>query len=181
MHCLPLCVAFEHGIACLDVTLIGRSLWVKTLLLASNRVAYSGPGAAPPASHPFQLLTLPSTPAGAETERSDAAAVGTWGMEALILTLPGLKPLFKETLPTDVIPRRWGGAHRALGCCTACRWCACPLWVDAAARTHSCSAYPFQATSAHPSAPPRLPAAHCLSSLRATPTCSALQPLPLLT
>lgn len=51
------------------------------------------------------IACLDVTPVGAETERSDAAAVGTWGMEALILTLPGLKPLFKETLPTDVIPR----------------------------------------------------------------------------
>ena len=93
------------------------------------RVAYSGSGAAPPAAHPFQLLTLSATPAGAETERSDAAAVGTWGMEALILTLPGLKPLFKETLPTDVIPRRWGGctvrwaaALHAGGVLALCGW-----------------------------------------------------------
>lgn len=57
-------------------------------------------------THTSLLSTRPSTAAGSETERSDAVAVGTWGMEAAILTLPGLKPLFKEALPTDVIPRR---------------------------------------------------------------------------
>jgi DNA damage-binding protein 1 len=51
------------------------------------------------------IACLDVTPVGSKTERSDAVAVGTWGMEAQILTLPGLKPLFKEALPTDVIPR----------------------------------------------------------------------------
>lgn len=47
--------------------------------------------------------------AGEDRERSDAVAVGTWGMDAIILQLPSLKPLFQEALPTDVIPRRWAG------------------------------------------------------------------------
>ena len=55
--------------------------------------------------------------AGSDTERSDAVAVGTWGMEAQILTLPGLKPLFKEVLPTDVIPRRWASRCSIPCCC----------------------------------------------------------------
>lgn len=121
----------EHDIACLDVTPVGQSLGVKTFLLASRPhscVAYSGSGASPPAAHTFHLLTLSATPAGAETERSDAAAVGTWGMEALILTLPGLKPLFKETLPTDVIPRRWGTGLR---CCPAAPLAVCLVRVPA--------------------------------------------------
>lgn len=32
-------------------------------------------------------------------------AVGSWALEAHIFALPSLAPLFREKLPTDVIPR----------------------------------------------------------------------------
>lgn len=50
---------------------------------------------------------LPISLAGSNSERSEAVAVGTWSMDAAIYSLPDLRPLFKEALPTDVIPRRW--------------------------------------------------------------------------
>lgn len=66
------------------------------------------------AQHPPLLLSSSSSPqttrasdwhTGENSERSDACAVGTWGMEAAIYALPTLHPLFREALPTDVIPR----------------------------------------------------------------------------
>ncbi|PSC68559.1 DNA damage-binding 1 [Micractinium conductrix] len=51
------------------------------------------------------IACLDVTPLGDNKERSDAAAVGTWAMEGAIHALPALNVLFKETLPTDVIPR----------------------------------------------------------------------------
>jgi len=62
-----------------------------------------------PHPHPHLCLCLlhcPLPPAGSNSERSEAVAVGTWSMEAAIYSLPDLRPLFKEALPTDVIPRR---------------------------------------------------------------------------
>ncbi|KAL4429821.1 hypothetical protein ABPG77_010938 [Micractinium sp. CCAP 211/92] len=51
------------------------------------------------------IACLDITPVGEGKERSEAVAVGTWSMEAHIYALPALRPLFKEALPTDVIPR----------------------------------------------------------------------------
>lgn len=69
--------------------------------------------------------------AGDSGERSDAVAVGTWAMDAHIYALPSLKPLFKEALPTDVIPRR---------CAMLAPTVAAPLWGTVACTGLICAA-----------------------------------------
>ena len=82
-HCRP---ALTHHASC-------------PLLTAFPAAAAASATAHPPRSQ--------SPQAGSSSERSEAVAVGTWSMEAAIYSLPDLRPLFKEALPTDVIPRRW--------------------------------------------------------------------------
>lgn len=53
--------------------------------------------------------------AGDDGERSDACAVGTWGMEAHIYALPSLKPLFKEVRGGQAWWRQQHGPSRAAG------------------------------------------------------------------
>lgn len=142
-----------------------------------------------PPPHPVPQPRPAPGPAGDQRERSEAVAVGTWGMEAHIYALPGLRPLFKEALPTDVIPRRharWPPPARAppaagrwvLG--AACRRrmsCARPL--ERAPLHYSLSTpleLPLSSTSSspphpHPPHPRPHPAAPCLPSLTVTRTC----------
>ncbi|EFN59838.1 hypothetical protein CHLNCDRAFT_29381 [Chlorella variabilis] len=51
------------------------------------------------------IACLDITPVGELSEASEVVAVGSWALEAHIFALPSLAPLFREKLPTDVIPR----------------------------------------------------------------------------
>ena len=54
--------------------------------------------------------------------------MGTWAMEGAIHALPALNVLFKETLPTDVIPRRCAACWMRDGtACTTCMYAACVM------------------------------------------------------